>query len=147
MFHQGRDKMAGRQAPRIPKLRRDNDIETPVGHGELALLPQAAERRSGGHSGGPQSSDRLFGTEAVSPPCDQIRYELHCGHRLPFQMNCSGKVTHFVTFVERYMLAIICLDDAPFKMPFSQLNGTYNGISAIRVLSPAAVAPGDVPSP
>jgi len=128
VFHQGRDKMAGGQAPRIPKLRRDNDIETPGGHGELIFLPQAAERRSGGHSGGPQSIGRLLGAEAVSPPCDQIRYELHCGHRFPLQMNCAGKVTHFVTFVERYMLAIIRLDDAPLEMPFNRLNGTYNGI-------------------
>ena len=42
-------------------------------------------------------TDALFGAEAVSSPCDQIRYEFRCSHGLPSQMNCSGKVTHFVT--------------------------------------------------
>ena len=95
--------MTGGQAPYIAKLRRDNDIETPVRHGQFALLPQAAERRPGGYRIGPQSADRLFGAEAVSPPCDQIRYEFRCTHGLPSQMHCSGKVTHFVTLVEQYL--------------------------------------------
>jgi hypothetical protein len=92
--------MTGGQAPYIAELRRDNDMETLVGHSEFAFLPQATERRPGSHLTGPQSGDRLFGAEAVSSPCDQIRYEFYCSHGIPSQMNCSGKVTHFVTLVE-----------------------------------------------
>jgi hypothetical protein len=103
MRHQGGYKMTGGQAPYIAELGRDNDKETPVRHGEFALLPQAAERRPGGYCIGPQNVNRLFGVEAVSPPCDQIRYVFRCSHGLPSQMNCSGKVTHFVTLVERYL--------------------------------------------
>jgi len=95
--------MTGGQAPYIAELGRDNDIETLVGHGEFALFPQAAERGPGGYHIGPQSVIRLFDAETVSPPCDQIRYEFCCTHGLPSQMNCSGKVTHFVTLVERYL--------------------------------------------
>jgi len=95
--------MTGGQAPYIAKLRRNNYMETLVGHGEFALLPQTAESGPGGYRIGPQSADRLFGAEAVSPPCDQIRYEFRCSHGLPSQMNCSGKVTHFVTLVEQYL--------------------------------------------
>jgi len=48
-------------------------------------------------------ADRLFGAVAVSPPCDQIRYEFHCRHGLALQMDCSGKATYFVTLAARYM--------------------------------------------
>ena len=80
--------MTGGQAPYIAELRRDNDMETLVGHGEFAFLPQAAESSPGGYRIGLQSVNRLFDAETVSPPCDQIRYEFRCSHGLPFQMNC-----------------------------------------------------------
>jgi hypothetical protein len=95
--------MTGGQASNIAKLRRDNDMETLVGHGEFALLPQTAESGPGGYRIGPQSVIRRFGAETVSPPCDQTRYEFCCSHELPSQMNYSGKATHFVTLVERYL--------------------------------------------
>jgi hypothetical protein len=103
MCHQEGVEMTGRQAPYIAELRRDNDMETLVGRGEFAFLPQATESSPGGYRIGPQSVNRILDAEAVSPPCDHIRYEFRCSHGLPSQMNCSGKVTHFVTLVERYL--------------------------------------------
>jgi len=51
----------------------------------------------------PKAATASSALKQYRSPCDKIRYEFHCSHGLPSQMNCSVKVTHFVTLVEQFL--------------------------------------------